>query len=93
MVYTVEAESDKSMKELMSVRAHLCTLLIGKTDEETEKEINRKYASTSNAKQIDNPLHKWTNEDMLFFASSLCLPYVLTAWRKMVRRVYTLNAT
>ncbi|XP_014481204.1 PREDICTED: FAD synthase-like isoform X2 [Dinoponera quadriceps] len=77
-VCTVEA--DKSINELISMQAHLRTLLVGKAGEDGVNEVNRGYAGASNADrlQINNPLRNWTNEDVWSFASSLSLPYVTT---------------
>ncbi|EFN82881.1 FAD synthetase [Harpegnathos saltator] len=79
-VCTVEAEPDKSINELITMQAHLRTLLVGKTGEDGVNEVNRRYAGASNADrlQINNPLRNWTNEDVWSFASSLSLPYVTT---------------
>lgn len=77
----MEAEPDKSINELISVQAHLRTLLVGKAGEDGVNEVNCMcYAGASNADrlQINNPLRNWTNEDVWFFASSLSLPYVTT---------------
>lgn len=87
-VCTVEAEPDKSINELISMQAHLRTLLVGRAGEDGVNEVNRGYAGASNTDrlQINNPLRNWTNEDVWSFASSLSLPYATTttttAWRK-----------
>ncbi|XP_032678874.1 FAD synthase-like isoform X2 [Odontomachus brunneus] len=79
-VCTVEAEPDKSVSELISMQAHLRTLLVGEAGEDGVNEVNRGYAGASNTDrlQINNPLRNWTNEDVWSFASSLSLPYVTT---------------
>ncbi|XP_012235907.1 FAD synthase-like isoform X2 [Linepithema humile] len=70
---TVESAPDKRIDELISMRPHLQTLLVGEAGENVVD-----YNSNANQLQINNPLRNWTKEDVWIFASSLCLPYNLT---------------
>ncbi|CAL1688628.1 unnamed protein product [Lasius platythorax] len=79
-VYIVEAAPDKRINKLIFMQPHLRTLLIGKVEEVGEDEVSHNYNSLNNVDQLQiyNLFHKWTNEDVWIFASSLYLPYIST---------------
>lgn len=76
----MEAAPDKRISKLIFMQPHLRTLLIGKVEEVGEDEVSHNYNSLNNVDQLQiyNLFHKWMNEDVWIFASSLYLPYIST---------------